>query len=73
MTQLNVSDLPKFGAALRSRRMELRLKSSQVARGAGIPRSTYCNLEEGRYLPSLPVYQKLCLVLKLSPGKLLNQ
>jgi DNA-binding XRE family transcriptional regulator len=64
--------LPKFGPALKKRREQLNLNPSTVAVRAEISLSTYCNFEEGRYLPSLPVYRILCKVLGISPGKLLD-
>ena len=71
MSTLSVSDLPRFGRRLRRRREEIRLTPTLAAKRAGISLASLCNIEDGRNLPSLPVYQNLCHVLRISPGKLL--
>jgi len=69
---LSVKDLPKFGKKLRQRREQLNLTPTEVAKRADINLATLLNIEEARYLPSLPVYRKLARVLRFSPGKLLD-
>ncbi len=64
--------LPKFGPELKKRREALELTPSAVAKKAGVSLAGYCNIEEGRWLPSLAVYQNLCKALNISAGKLLD-
>lgn len=72
MSTLTVEDLPKFAPKLRARRERMGMTPTDVADKTGIALATYCNIEDARHLPSLPIYQRLCKVLQLSPGKLLE-
>lgn len=67
-----VKDIPAFGRRVKARREKIKLTPTEVAERLGVALATYCNVEEGRHLPSLPVYRKLCRVLRVSPGELLK-
>ena len=73
MSTPSVEDMPKFGRTLRKRRELLKLTPTDVAKKCGMALATYCNVEDSRSLPSLPNYKKLCRVLRISPGKLLER
>lgn len=73
MSTPNVKDLPKFGATVRRQRERLGMTATLVAQEAGMSLAFYSNLENGLHLPSLPNYKKLCRVLQVSPGKLLQR
>lgn len=73
MSTVSVEDLPKFARRLKSRREELKLTPTEVAKRCNMSLATLCNIEEARHLPSLPKYRVLCRVLRVSPGKLLER
>lgn len=54
-----------IGRIITERRIELGLKQSDVAKGAGISIATLQSIEIGRRNPSWEVIQKICTFLQL--------
>lgn len=54
-----------FGDNVQSARRRARLKQNELAETLGISEGALCNIEQGIYWPSLEIYRKLCVALKL--------
>lgn len=55
--------LTKFAAALRARRLNMKMSQRELARQVGISSKSLCNLEMGNNWPSVPVYVALTRVM----------
>lgn len=68
----NVTELPHVGKRITKRREALKLTQTEAAKQAGISLGAFANIEGSKHLPGLFVYRRICRVLKVSPGKLLE-
>lgn len=59
-----MTDIQKFAAAVREKREVLGMTVRGLARKVGISPSQMSNIQYGYNWPSVPVYIKLCRVLK---------
>lgn len=57
--------LKRFAIATATRRIELDLSSSKLAREIGISKQQMCHIERGDNWPSMLVYRRLCAALKV--------
>jgi len=69
----NVTSIPDFGKRLKARREAIHKTATEIADASGISLGNYCNLEECRSLPSLPVYRQICRALGVTSGQLLRK
>lgn len=68
MVQVNFKLL---GKRIAVRRRQLGFKQNQIAEMLGISNNYLSNIENGRSIPSLEVFSKLCEVLQVTPDFLL--
>lgn len=68
-----VKEMPNVGKRIAERREKLKLTQTQAAKKMGVSLGALANIEASRHLPGLPVYRKICRVLGVSPGKLLER
>lgn len=68
----SVKELPNVGKRIATRREKLGLSLTEAAKEIGISLGALANIESSKHLPGLFVYRKICRVLKVSPGKLLE-
>lgn len=61
----------EIGKRIAKRRKELGLKQYEVCEKSDLSDKYLSNIERGISLPSLPVFMKLCEVLKVTPDALL--
>ena len=62
----------RIGAAVRARRMQLGLSQVFVARAVGMSQQALCDIEKGRYNPSLEVMPRLAAALQVRVEDLLT-
>jgi transcriptional regulator with XRE-family HTH domain len=68
-----VKELPNVGKRIADRREKLKLTQTEAAEKMGVSLGALANIEASRHLPGLAVYRKICKVLGVSPGKLLEK
>lgn len=61
-----------LGARLRTARLSARVTQAELAKVAGLTRSSIANIETGRYTPSVPLLVVMALELQVDPGALIG-
>jgi DNA-binding XRE family transcriptional regulator len=70
--QQDAQDRLRFARAVRKRREELDLTREAVYSAAAVSNQQYSNIERGHNWPSMPVFKRLCRVLKVGPVPLVG-
>jgi transcriptional regulator with XRE-family HTH domain len=67
MAKINKSDFKKvIGKMLHQKRLEKKLTQAKTAEATGLSRSYICDIENGRYAPSVSALAKLAKLLELN-------
>jgi transcriptional regulator with XRE-family HTH domain len=61
-----------FGAAVRSKRLELGLSQEELAAIAAVERSHMGKIERGEHTPNFALILRLAKALKITPGNLVD-
>lgn len=64
---------PKLGELIKKKRIERRLTQEEVAELVGCHPQYYKNLENGKGMPSLPMFCKIMWTLHISPMNMYGQ